>query len=54
MTTIINQDIEIDLQEVYDTLFSCDRRAFLLDNIKELEDDDLMEELMRRGYPVTK
>ena len=52
MTTTIKPEIEIDLQEVYDTLFYCNRREFLLSNIKELEDDELMAELRNRGYEV--
>ena len=52
MTTTINQDIDIDVQEVYDTLLYCNR-AFLLDNINHLEDDDLIAELESRGYQVT-
>ena len=54
MTTTINQEIEIDLQEVYDELFYCNGRPFLLGNIDDLEDDDLIAELSDRGYPVTK
>ena len=53
MTTTINQDIDIDLQEVYDDLWSSEQREFLLDNIDDLEDDDLIAELSDRGYDIT-
>ena len=53
METTIKPEIEIDVQEVYDDLWSCNRE-FLLDNINHLEDDELIAELSDRGYDITK
>ena len=53
MKTTINQEIEIDVQEVYDELWRSQQREFWLDNIDDLSDDDLIAELECRGYQVT-
>ena len=54
MTTTIKPEIDIDLQEVYDALWSFEQRGFLLDNIDNLTDEDLIAELSDRGYDITK
>ena len=54
MTTTINQEIEIDVQEVYDELSSSLQREFWLDNIEDLPDDDLITVLSYRGYQISR
>lgn len=53
MITEIEAVVTVDPQEVYDSLWTSTQIVFLLDNIKDLEDNYLVEELEKRGYTVT-
>ena len=54
MTTTIYKEIVIALQKVYDTLWSSEQREFLLNNIEDLPDDDLITVLSYRGYQISR
>lgn len=40
--------IEIDIQEVYDTLWHKEQKEFMINNIADLPDFDLLEEIIAR------
>ena len=50
MTAKINVELDVNPQEVYDELWLSEQKRFLLNNIRDLEDSDLISELENRGY----
>ena len=51
-TKKVKQEVEIDVQDAYCELSQSEQIEFLLFNIEDLPDDDLMAELRNRGYEV--
>lgn len=47
-------NVEIDLMEAFNDLNSSDQRYFVNELIGLLEDDELIDELEKRGYKVVK
>lgn len=43
-------NVDVDVQEAYDDLWADEQRNFLLENIGDLKDEDLIDELCNRGY----
>ena len=40
--------IEVEIQDVYDTGTPIEKRLFLLDNISDLDDEDIIQEFINR------
>jgi len=53
MTTEIEITATVDPQQIYDSLRISEQDEFILNNLKDLEDDSLIKELENRGYTVT-
>lgn len=47
-------NVEIDLMEAFNNLRSSDQKSFINEVIELIEDDDLIDELEKRGYKVVK
>lgn len=47
-------NVDVDVQDAYDNLWAGEQRNFLLENIGDLKDEDLIDELCNRGYQEAK
>ena len=54
MSFIVGAQVKIDLQDVFDNLIIFKQRTFIKENIKCASDDVLVQELVNRGYEITK
>ena len=54
MMNKINMNVEIDPQEVFDSMFYSDRKLFIENNAPAFEDDFFIEILKKRGYNIEK
>lgn len=51
MKATIQIEVDVDIQQVYDNLsWGNEQRDFLVGNIGDLKDEDLIGELENRGY----
>lgn len=48
MKTTLPIEIEIDIEEVYDTLTYKEQQEFMINNIADLPDFDILEEIIAR------
>lgn len=48
MRTTLPIEIEIDIEEVYDTLTYKEQQEFMINNIADLPDFDILEEIIER------
>lgn len=46
--------VSIDLQEVFEKMGDIDQRCFMQENISYATDDALIQELVNRGFEITK
>ena len=54
MMNKINMNVEIDPQEVFDSMLYSDRKLFIENNAPAFEDDFFIEILKKRGYNIEK
>ena len=54
MGLIVSAQVTIDLQDVFDNLQTFRKRAFIGNNIIHATDDVLIQELVNRGYEISK
>ena len=47
-------NVEIDLMEAFNDLNSSDQKSFVNEVIELIEDDELIDELEKRGYKAVK
>lgn len=47
-------NVEIDLMEVFSDMNSSDQKRFVREYLEALEDEELIDELEKRGYDVLK
>ena len=47
-------NVEIDLMEAFNDLRSSDQKSFINEVIELIEDDELIDELEKRGYKAVK
>lgn len=47
-------NVEIDLMEVFSDMNSSDQKRFVSEYLEALEDEELIDELEKRGYDVMK
>ena len=52
MTVELDMSVTVDVQEAFDELKSKDQRELMKDNFPALNDEDLIEELQKRGYII--
>ena len=50
----VSVEVTVDVQDVFDELSAVDKEEFILDNIDSVDDDELIEILIGKGYNVTK
>ena len=54
MSFIISKEVQFDLEEAFDSLYPFRQNEFIRENIGCVTDDVLIQELVNRGYEITK
>jgi len=54
MSFIISKEVKFDLEEAFDLLYPFRQNEFIRENIGCVTDDVLIQELVNRGYEITK